>query len=253
MKHRLFIFIISFLSVSFAMNAQDASLYMKYAQKGDKEAMYNLATCYLNGSGGVSQDYSIAFRWFEKSAKKNYGPAQFMTAYCCLYGIGTEQNWKTAWKIADKAVSEGFRQAYWIKAQLFKLGYMVDPNMFYVKYLTSAATSGYSVAQAELGVLYLYGSDEAKVEQNMYNAVKWLKMAAENNDDDGLYYLGLCYENGLGGLPKDQEKAWECYEKAADLGDRTMHMRTENLVICTTMVSELRKTTIRPWICTNMR
>lgn len=203
----------------FALNvhAQDASLYMKYANKGDKEAMYNLAGCYWSGNGGVTQDYSNAFYWYEKSAKKNYQPAQHMTALCYLYGIGTTQNWRTAWDWAEKAIKKGFGPSNWIKAQIFKEGYMSNLSGGYLRFLTEAANSGYAKAQSELGVLYLKGSKEYGVEANGQTGYHWVKQAAEQEDAEGLYYLGVCYDAGVG-VTKDHDKALEYIGQAAQLG-----------------------------------
>ena len=214
-----------FLSVLFALvscfalnvHAQDASLYMKYANKGDKEAMYNLAGCYWSGNGGVTQDYSNAFYWYEKSAKKNYQPAQHMTALCYLYGIGTTQNWRTAWDWAEKAIKKGFGPANWIKAQIFKEGYMSNLSGGYQKFLTDAANSGYAKAQSELGVLLLKGSEEYKIKQNSQEGFNWVKKAAEQEDAEGLYYLGACYDAGVC-VTKDHDKALEYIGQAAQLG-----------------------------------
>lgn len=203
----------------FALNvhAQDASLYMKYANKGDKEAMYNLAGCYWSGNGGVTQDYPSAFYWYEKSAKKNHLPSQHMTALCYLYGIGTTQNWRTAWDWAEKAIKKGFGPANWIKAQIFKEGYMSNITGGYERFLTEAANSGYAKAQSELGVLYLKGSEEYKITQNSQAGYNWVKKAAEQNDAEGLYYLGACYDAGVGVI-KDHDKALEYIGQAAQLG-----------------------------------
>ncbi len=204
---------------SYAINvyAQDASLYKKYANKGDKEAMYNLAGCYWDGNGGVNQDYATAFYWYEKAAKKNYQPAQHMTALCYLYGIGTTQNWRTAWDWAEKAIKKGFGPANWIKAQIFKEGYVSNIAGGYSRFLTAAANSGYAKAQSELGVLLLKGSEEYKINQNSQEGFNWVKKAAEQENAEGLYYLGACYDAGVC-VAKDHDKAHEYIGQAAQLG-----------------------------------
>ena len=218
MKSKILSLILLFsVLISPSLNAQDASFYMKYANKGDKDAMYNLAGCYRSGNGGVTQDYASAFYWYEKAAKKNHQPAQHMTALCYLYGVGITQNWRTAWDWAEKAIKKGFGPSYWIKAQIFKEGYMSNAAGGYIKNLTEAANAGYAKAQSELGVLYLKGSKEYGVEQNGLTGYNWVKKAAEQEDAEGLYYLGLCYEVGIG-VTKDHDKYLENIGSAAQLG-----------------------------------
>lgn len=197
--------------------SQDASFYLKYANKGDTEAMYNLANCYWYGQGGAAQDYSGAFVWYEKAAKKKHLPSQYMTALCYLYGVGTAPNWKTALDWAEKAIKKGYGNANWIKAQIFKEGYMDNSSNGYVHFLTEAANSGFATAQSELGVLYFYGSSEYGVSQNTDIAFNIFKSAAEQENSEALYYFGLCYENGIA-VSADHNKALEYFGKSAQMG-----------------------------------
>ena len=80
MKHKLIIVFAVLLCVIANASAQDASFFRKYADKGDVEAMYNLADCYLRGTGGVTQDYNQSTMWLTKAAKKKYAPAQVSLA-----------------------------------------------------------------------------------------------------------------------------------------------------------------------------
>lgn len=72
--------------------------------------------------------------------------------------------------------------------------------------------------KAELYVGNLFG-DGHGVELNHATAVKWFKKAAEQGDPEAEYDVGLFYYFGLGGLPKDVEKAAEWYRKSAAQGN----------------------------------
>ena len=122
--------------ISISVNAQDASFYQKYAEKGDKEAMYNLAQCYINGNGGVDQDYDQATTWLTKAVKKNYAPAQKTLGLCYLYGVGVLKDYKQAWTLLNKAHNQGDASATYYISQMYKSGthVMVD-NALYLKYL----------------------------------------------------------------------------------------------------------------------
>ena len=101
MKYLLSLLLMMVVTIS--ANAQDASFYQKYAEKGDKEAMYNLAQCYINGNGGVAQDYNLATTWLTKAVKKNYAPAQKDLGLCYLYGVGVLKDYQQAWTLLNKA------------------------------------------------------------------------------------------------------------------------------------------------------
>lgn len=85
MKKKLYLLLMLLVGITMSLSAQDAAFYKKYADKGDKEAMVNLANCYINGTGGVQQDYNTAAEWLTKAAKKNYAPAQASTIGILLY------------------------------------------------------------------------------------------------------------------------------------------------------------------------
>lgn len=74
--------------------------------------------------------------------------------------------------------------------------------------LTKAATAGHGVAAAALASWYLYGKH---VRKKFKQAVEWFKTAAELGNAEGLYGLAGAYERGIGGLPKDERKAFELY------------------------------------------
>lgn len=199
-------------------NAQDAIMYSKYADRGDKDAMYNLADCFWSGKGGVSQDYERALYWYLKAAKKGHNPSRFMAAYCYLYGIGTNPSWVSALEYANKAISKGYSAAYWIKAQLYKDKYLTGPIQNYKDNLMLAAKGGYGKAQSELGVLFLIGSEQYSIVQDDGTAYYWISQAAENNDAVGLLYLGICYDSGIR-VTANHEKAMEYYNTSAQLGN----------------------------------
>lgn len=80
-------------------------------------------------------------------------------------------------------------------------------------------------AFCEIGVSYLNGrglpNDEAKAIEYFNQAIE----RAERNHQgykaaSAHFCLGICYEQGLGGLRQDDSNAFTCYTKSADLGNR---------------------------------
>jgi len=61
--------------------------------------------------------------------------------------------------------------------------------------LKKAADLGHVKAQYDLGVLLLHGKGVFKSEEE---AVRYFKLAAEQENADAQYNLGVCYYQGLG-------------------------------------------------------
>ena len=68
------------------------------------------------------------------------------------------------------------------------------------------------MAQAKLGILFRTGIN---VQQNLTEAVKWLRLAAEQGNPDGQYNLARHYATGLG-VERDFIQSYVWYELADD-------------------------------------
>ena len=62
-----------------------------------------------------------------------------------------------------------------------------------VKWFRKAAENGNSAAQSNLGIFYDYGKG---VQQDYAEAVKWYKKSAEQGNTSAQYSLGMCYYGG---------------------------------------------------------
>lgn len=212
----LTLFLLFSVLLSPCLNAQDASFYIKYANKGDKDAMCKLANCYLRGEGGVEQNLNAALNWYETAAKKGSVEGQFMAAYCYFYGLGTSEDFMIhGLGYLNKAQKKDYIPAHWLAAQYWKTQKQTG---LYLSNIKKAAEGGFGEGQSEYGLLYLYGSSEYGITQDIPTGVSWLKKAAENGSAKGTYYLGVCYDQGAG-VVKDHSKALEYYDTAAQLGN----------------------------------
>ena len=199
MKIKQLIMVMFMLGIAFNLSAQDASFYKKYAEKGDKEAMYNLADCYINGTGGVDENLNQATYWLTKAAKKNYAPAQVKLAYCYIMGAGVLKDYKMAWDLANKAMKNKSAQAYALVAYMHGEGIYVPKSDFkWAQNMISAANLGDPGAQYVYGKAMLFGDKEPYIPDNTEQGLKWLKSAASQNDEDAQFLLGFCYDNGIG-------------------------------------------------------
>lgn len=220
MKIKQLLMLMLMVGIAFSLAAQDASFYKKYADKGDKEAMYNLAFCYVNGNGGVPQDYNQATYWFTKAAKKSYAPAQVSLAYCYLYGTGVMKDYKQAWDLAQKAAKQNNAGAYYLIAQMCKDGIYVKPSdAAYLQYLKKASDLGDDDAQVELGRMYMYGNEKPYIAQNTREGLNLYNKAADQNNGEALLQLGCMTRDGLDGyIAKDPKKGYEYIKAAAQTG-----------------------------------
>jgi TIR domain/Sel1 repeat len=82
--------------------------------------------------------------------------------------------------------------------------------------LQRKAKSGDPVAQVQLGYRYSTGQGVAV---NKHEAARLYRLSADQGHAGAQCNLGVLYEQGLGGLPKDGREAVRLYKLAADKGD----------------------------------
>jgi TPR repeat protein len=83
-----------------------------------------------------------------------------------------------------------------------------------------AAMAGNSGAQSTISLLYQCGYG---LPQDLIEAERWLLRATEQDDAVAWNNLGTLYMLGWPGLPRNKEKALECYLKAKELGFDCAH------------------------------
>lgn len=84
------------------------------AHMGDVVGLYKLGLCYKYGIG-VEQNETEAIKWLTKSAKKNYGKAQYELGNYYLFA----KDYKNAYKWLDKSKKNGIPEAKKLIDQLF--------------------------------------------------------------------------------------------------------------------------------------
>jgi TPR repeat protein len=126
---------------------------------------------------GVTRDPAAAVAWYHKAAEKGDPAGQLAYSNCLRSGTGVERNETEAGKWLGKAVGRN-----------------------------------YGPAQVRMAQLLLSGKPP-----NAEEAAQWFKKAAEQEDVEGQYELGRCYQNGTG-VEKDDWEAAAWYEKSARHG-----------------------------------
>ncbi|KAG0243147.1 hypothetical protein BGW41_002787 [Actinomortierella wolfii] len=219
----------------------------KVAEHGHPYAQYDLALMYYTGRG-VDVDYAEAVAWYRKSAEQGYPLAQ--TNLGCMYdhGHGVEQSDSEALAWYQRAAEQGDEVGQNNVAWMYDLGQGVEQSdQLAWEWYLKAAQKGYMYSQCSLGSMLELGQgverddDEAfdwyskAAEQGEPDAivhvrlmeseerralvsdagmVVWHRRAAENGDPAAQFNLGLMYEKGLLGVPKDIQQAHHWYGKA---------------------------------------
>ena len=150
------------------------------AEQGDANSQYELASCYMEGGGGVLKDTTKGIEWLRKAAEQGHDRAQ--VALGTLYWEGD-------------VVSKNFEEA--------------------VKWYKKAADKNNAAGQFGLGHCYAEGEG---VPKNKEEAVKWYKKAAEQGNADAQLALGSCLLLGEG-ISKDAGEGVKLIRKAAAQGN----------------------------------
>ena len=90
---------------------------------------------------------------------------------------------------------------------------MAEKKQEDLKALQTAAEDGDLDAQYRLGRSYYFGEDGAPKDEE--KAFHWFQRAAEGDSIAAQYYLGVCYSRGLG-TGKDMVRGAELFAAAAD-------------------------------------
>lgn len=172
-------------------------LLVKAAQ-GDARAQYRLGIFYLNEQRKSFSELDGVFfkekvlKWLQQSADQGYAPAQFE-----LYRLFLKPKY---------AMPKSYLKKYSLKSRR-------EYRTIAIELLRSAAEKGHAGATSVLAHFYEEG-DYLKKDTSM--AFQLFCQAAKESAKDE-FWLGLCYEKGIG-TEKDIKEASIWYQKAAEHG-----------------------------------
>ena len=172
-----------------ALALKDDSLFteiVKWAEpladSGSSFCQYVAGVLYAQGKG-VQQDYSKALEYLNKSADNGEDKAQFQLAKMYLTGDGVEEDTGKGSHYMTEAVRNGNADAAEFMGRLF----LNDKNYKEAAILLlRAAKKGKTHAQFLIGLMFLQGQG---VEENHSEGIRWLRKAAEGNNDDAKILL----------------------------------------------------------------
>lgn len=177
--------------------------YIAAAERGDVRSQTMLGIMYERGIG-VSPDPAKALEWFRAAADRGDPSGQSLVGRAYADGRGVPHDDEEALVWFHKGVQSELRE--FAKRPIgFAGGY---------EGAIKAAESGNAMAQTTVGKMYLTGSG---VTQNDVEAVRWLTEGTKGFAAMGAEHaLAIMYEEGRGGLPKDNAEAMRLYRKAAE-------------------------------------
>lgn len=192
------------------------ALWQADAAAGNTEAHYWLGLCF-EGGRGTTRDLQAAFREYQAAAKVGHPRSLLALALCYNFGYGVTADSNEAISYYQKAVDAGWLDAASMFAYQLASGSLPkDPQRAKGLY-EQAIQNGSTEAIYRLGEL-LYDGDPAVRDEA--RAVKLFRQAADLDESDGWWRLGLAYENGRGGLAANEAEAFRCYQRAAEQDDR---------------------------------
>ena len=194
--------------------AQTFARIEREAAAGQIQSQFNLGRIYYTGYG-VGRSDAKAIEWFAAAADKGHAAAQAQYGVMLYYGQGGPADKARGLAYLKKAADQGDRHGEGVYGALAlaEAGDMAQPQT--VDLLVRAADNGELVAQNTLGrVVYPLGygapADPAK-------AVKYLKLAAAQNDPSSMFDLGVRMLSGAG-VSADEEQGLSLMRASALAG-----------------------------------
>lgn len=180
-------------------------IWQPYIDQGDLEAHYQLAYHYL-WCNGVDDD-AIRDRMYDllrHAASKDHADAVWFLADR-HDKLDPEQSPTYARDIL-RAGHLGSKHAQRALGVAYATGDWTGPQDLTeaIRWYRRAAEQGESTSQYDLGFMLLLGEGEPR---NVSEGLQWLERAAEAGETSAMKLMADCYENGWCEVPKDAEKA----------------------------------------------
>ncbi len=160
-----------------------------------------LGDSYFYGRNGLEQNYAEAAKWYRKATEAIVGGGFYELGFCYEYGKGVEAD--------PEEAEKWYRKAADARQEKFNV-----ENRTKIRQLVREAQNGSAESAYQVGLAFASGTG---VKQDMPEALKWFRNAAEGHHPGAQFELGKCYETGTG-VPQDNAEAFHWYQAAAQLG-----------------------------------
>jgi TPR repeat protein len=147
----------------------------------DAERSYRRGLAFLNGDG-VQRDEAQAATYFHEAADRGSRDAAFQLGQMYQRGVGVPQNDGTALNWFERAAAQGKAEAQLIAGQAYATGRGTGKDLAWAaRWYGKAAEQGVASAQHLLGVAYTQGQG---LPRDRVAAYTWLSLAAAQKDDN---------------------------------------------------------------------
>ncbi len=163
---------------------------------------------------GAKKDLLSAYELMRAAADQGHVDAKALVGYMLYTGTGVSRNESDGVRFLKEAADEGSSKAAF---NLSKILLKQDPKKSYeaLAYMKQAAESG--MLQAELALAEWYYFGENGIPINYPEALKFYERAAEKGNSIAENAVGAIYYYGSG-VPRDKTKGTRYFQKAAEKG-----------------------------------
>jgi TPR repeat protein len=196
--------------------AEGRRLFAAAAGLDEPGAMTNAALMAFRGEGGPA-DPAQATAWLRAAAGRlNHADAQYALGARLFEGAGLPQNKAEAATWLARAAAQQQRDALGLYGAMLTWGETVPQDTARgVALLRAGAQAGAVLAAAYLGdVLF---NERGPVPQDLPEAARWNRVAAEAGRWGGMLRYGLALKHGLG-VPQNRREGYRWLREAADRG-----------------------------------
>ena len=191
--------------------------WIRFAEPGKDKSLQRLELTYLHYWHRTTQDFKIDIKLLTVFAEKGDADAQYKLATMYAKGEGVPQSHETAVQWITLAAEQGHTKALSCLGVIYLKGVVVPQNYpIAIKALTQAAEQGDTVAQYNLGVMYAEGDG---VSQDYKTAMRYFKLVAEKGNGEAQKILGLMHYYGDGTI-QNYTRAYMWFDIAASQGSK---------------------------------
>jgi localization factor PodJL len=159
------------------------------AAMGNGQAQFVIATRYLNGENGLTQDFGKAAYWYGKAAASGNAPAQYRLGTLYERGKGVAKDMRAALGWYERSASLGNIKAMHNAAVLAANTEQQKPDYARAfKWFSLGAAHGLKDSQFNLAILLERGLG---TKANPKEALFWYSQAAQQNDADANKRAGV--------------------------------------------------------------
>jgi TPR repeat protein len=186
------------------------------ASQGNADAMLELGERLIQGQG-VETNAAEGLQWLHKAAAAGKSQAWYDIGFVYSNGVGVETNMTEAMRYFRKGAEAGNADCQTSMGMFYQAGERIpggvkaDPAEA-VKWYRLAAEQDHGEAIFHLAGLYMAGQG---VKADSSEAVKWYRRGAELGNPEAKWILGQCYQEGKG-VAKDIVQACALFSAAID-------------------------------------